>query len=132
MLPKTNRISRKQWDPLFKSSKKVVFPWGLVRRSIETHESVSHSAPRNQEKHSCVSLRVSIVVSKKVAKLSVDRHIIKRFLYTLFDPKRESPQTFIIHVSNWKFNDQDFLKQVAIDIENVLNKQDKLRCESTQ
>lgn len=100
MLPKTNRISRKQWDPLFKSSKKVVFPWGLVR--ITPSE-----------------MRVSIVVSKKVAKLSVNRHIIKRFLYSLFDAKRESSQTFIIHVSNWKFDDQDFLKQVAADVQTL-------------
>lgn len=115
MLPKTNRIGRKQWDALFKASKKMVFSWGLVR-----HSDINGK------------LRTSVVVSKKVAKLSVSRHIIKRFLYSLFDNKREIESSFIIHVSNWKFNDHDFLKNVARDIENISNKQDELRSESTQ
>lgn len=124
MLPKTNRISRKQWDPLFKSSKKVVFPWGLIRITTSKEEVVGeHILNGSTATQKTPLLRVSIVVSKKVAKLSVNRHIIKRFLYSLFDDaKRNSPQTFIIHVSNWKFDDQDFLKNIATDVETLQNK----------
>ncbi len=73
MLSKQKRISRKEFNQLYSSSKNLRGSFFILKYT----------------KNSDI-FKVSIVVSKKVAKTSVERHVIKRLIYRAFEDLERS------------------------------------------
>ena len=73
MLSKQKRISRKEFNQLYSSSKNLRGSFFILKYSKDID-----------------LFKVSIVVSKKVAKTSVERHFIKRHVYTVFENLEKS------------------------------------------
>lgn len=79
MLPKENRLKREDFNTL-KGGKRIV---------TEHFSCTSHPSP---------VLKVAVVISKKVAKRAVDRHLLKRRIHSVIHKKSPLAAVYNIYV----------------------------------
>jgi len=80
MLPKRRRLSREGFDTA-----------RSLKRAASRHFSVSYGRQEGAG-------GAAVVVSKKVAKLAVSRHLLKRRVLAILDPYAREDETLIVFV----------------------------------
>ncbi len=106
MLPKKNRLDKKNVDLLFKEGKFVVSPSFTLKFILNS----PYSEPR-----------ISFIAPKSVAKLAVKRNLLRRHGYTaLQNHIKDFPSQFLGAFVFKKY--QDNIQEIEHEITKILNK----------
>ncbi|MEK7539158.1 MAG: ribonuclease P protein component [Patescibacteria group bacterium] len=111
MLPKKNRVNKKEVDFLFKKGRSVAFP----------DLTFKFFMARGSESLKFLSPRVSVIVPKAIAKLAVKRNLLRRLGYSILEKHIKEFPASLLGVFIFKKYQDDVLT-LEHEIKNILDK----------